>query len=122
MFNIAATGEWKHDPFSGDIDEDGNVWGRGTVDTKGSLFCIFTAFEELMKDGYTPDCDVYIGSGCTEEWSGDGAPKLAAYLEKQGVILSNFFLPHLNTALPPFIYGTYRRQVSYILYKSAQAA
>ena len=67
---VEATGTWKHEPFSGDIDEDGNVWGRGTVDTKGSLFCIFTALEELIAEGYEPDCDVYIGSSCTEEWSG----------------------------------------------------
>ncbi len=85
---VEATGVWEHEPFSGDIDEDGNVWGRGTVDTKGSLFCIFTAFEELIADGYEPECDVYIGSSCTEEWSGDGAPKTVEFLEKQGVKLA----------------------------------
>ena len=85
---VEATGEWEHEPFSGDIDEEGNVWGRGTVDTKGSLFCIFTALEELIADGYEPECDVYIGSSCTEEWSGDGAPKTVEFLEKQGVRLA----------------------------------
>ncbi len=85
---VEATGVWEHDAFSGDIDEDGNVWGRGTVDTKGSLFCIFTAFEELIADGYVPECDVYIGSSCTEEWSGDGAPKTVEFLEKRGVKLA----------------------------------
>ena len=40
---VEAKGDWKHEPFSGDIDEKGCVWGRGTVDTKGSLFCIFSA-------------------------------------------------------------------------------
>ena len=29
---VEATGEWKHEPFSGDNDEKGCVWGRGTVD------------------------------------------------------------------------------------------
>lgn len=85
---VEATGTWKHEPFSGDIDEDGNVWGRGTVDTKGSLFCIFTALEELILEGYVPECDVYIGSSCTEEWSGEGAPKTVEFLEKQGVKLA----------------------------------
>ena len=85
---VEANGEWKHEPFSGDIDEDGNVWGRGTVDTKASLFCIFTALEELIAEGYVPECDVYIGSSCTEEWSGDGAPKTVAYLQEKGVKLA----------------------------------
>lgn len=82
---VEATGKWSHEPFSGDIDADGNVWGRGTVDTKGSLFCIFTALEELIAEGYKPECDIYIGSSCTEEWSGPGAPATVAYLEEQGV-------------------------------------
>ncbi len=85
---VEATGVWEHDPFSGDIDEEGNVWGRGTVDTKGSLFCIFTALEELIADGYEPECDVYIGSSCTEEWSGNGAPMTVEFLEKQGIKLA----------------------------------
>ena len=85
---VEANGDWEHAPFSGEIDADGNVWGRGTVDTKGSLFCIFTALEELIADGYTPECDVYIGSSCTEEWSGDGAPKTVRYLQEQGVKLA----------------------------------
>ena len=85
---VEANGEWKHEPFSGEIDKDGNVWGRGAVDTKASLFCIFTALEELIDEGYTPECDVYIGSSCTEEWSGDGAPKTVAYLQEQGVKLA----------------------------------
>ena len=39
---VEASGEWKHEPFSGEI-ADGAVWGRGTVDTKGSLFCFLQA-------------------------------------------------------------------------------
>jgi len=85
---VEATGEWEHAPFSGDIDEDGNVWGRGTVDTKGSLFCIFMALEELITEGFCPECDVYIGSSCTEEWSGEGAPKTVQFLKEQGVKLA----------------------------------
>lgn len=76
---VEAGGVWEHEPFSGDIDEKGRVWGRGAVDTKGSLFCIFTAVEELISEGFQSECDVYIASSCTEEWSGDGAPLTAEY-------------------------------------------
>ena len=85
---VEATGEWKHEPFSGDIDDKGCVWGRGTVDTKGSLFCIMSAVEELIWEGYEPECDVYIASSCTEEISGEGGPLIAKYLKDQGVHLA----------------------------------
>lgn len=83
---VAAEGEWPHEPFSGDI-ADGAVWGRGTVDTKGSLFCIMQSVEELLENSWKPECDVYIASSCTEEWSGDGAPATAAWLKEHGVHL-----------------------------------
>ena len=82
---VEATGTWEHGAFSGDIDEKGRVWGRGTVDTKASLFCMLTAVEELIADGFEPECDVYIASSCTEEWSGEGAPETVKYLKEQGI-------------------------------------
>ena len=82
---VEANGKWEHEPFSGDIDEEGRVWGRGTVDTKASLFCILTAVEELIAEGFVPECDVYVASSCTEEWSGEGAPLTVQYLKEQGV-------------------------------------
>ena len=82
---VEAGGKWQHEPFSGEIDDEGRVWGRGTVDTKASLFCIFTALEELISSGFVPAGDVYIASSCTEEISGPGAPATVAYLKSQGV-------------------------------------
>lgn len=84
---VEASGEWEHPPFSGEI-ANGAVWGRGTVDTKASLFCFLTAVEELLAQGFTPDCDIYLASSCTEEWSGEGAPLTVQYLKEQGVHLS----------------------------------
>lgn len=85
---VEANGTWEHGAFSGDIDEKGRVWGRGAVDTKASLFCMLTAVEELIADGYEPECDVYLASSCTEEWSGEGAPETVKYLKEQGVKLA----------------------------------
>ena len=82
---VEAGGKWDHAPFSGDIDDTGRVWGRGTVDTKASLLCIFSALEELIAAGFVPVGDVYIASSCTEEISGPGAPDTVAYLKEQGV-------------------------------------
>lgn len=83
---VAAGGNWKYAPFSGEIAE-GRVWGRGTVDTKGSLYCIFQAVEELLEEDYKPSVDVYIASSCDEEVFGNGAVWAADTLEKRGVHL-----------------------------------
>ena len=85
---VEASGTWEHEAFSGDIDAEGNVWGRGTVDTKASLFCELMAVEELIKEGFVPECDVYIASSCTEEVGGEGAPMTVQYLKDQGVKLA----------------------------------
>lgn len=81
---VPAEGQWQHGPFSGDI-ENGLIWGRGTSDTKCSVMAFFQAVEELLSAGYVPENDVYLSSSCTEEWSGDGCPKLVNELKKRGV-------------------------------------
>ena len=83
---VPAEGTWSHAPFSGDI-ADGKVWGRGASDTKASLMAFFQAVEELLAAGYEPANDVYLSSSCTEEWAGDGAPKLVKELQRRGVEL-----------------------------------
>ena len=81
---VPAEGEWLHAPFSGDI-EGGKVWGRGASDTKCSVMAFFQAVEELLEQGYRPPQDVYLSCSCTEEWGGDGCPKLVQELERRGV-------------------------------------
>ncbi len=83
---VPAEGEWKHEPFSGDI-ADGKVWGRGAADTKCTVMAFFEAVEELLKEGYTPPVDVYLASSCTEEWAGDGAPTIVNELKRRDVEL-----------------------------------
>ena len=83
---VPAEGEWKHEPFSGDI-ADGKVWGRGAADTKCTVMAFFEAVEELLNEGYTPPVDVYLASSCTEEWAGDGAPTIVNELKRRGVEL-----------------------------------
>ncbi|MBQ6427849.1 MAG: M20/M25/M40 family metallo-hydrolase [Oscillospiraceae bacterium] len=81
---VPAEGVWQHEPFSGDI-ADGKVWGRGSSDTKCSVMAFFQAVEELLSEGYVPPQDVYLSSSCTEEWSGDGCPKLVEELKRRSV-------------------------------------
>lgn len=82
---VPADGVWRHAPFSGDLDENGILWGRGTADIKSGLFGFLQAAEELLCEGFTPEQDVYLASSCTEEIGGDGAPKLVRELKRRGV-------------------------------------
>ena len=81
---VPAEGTWKHEPFSGDI-ENGRIWGRGSADDKSSVMTFFQAVEELLAEGYTPEQDVYLSSSNTEEIGEEGCPKLVAELERRGV-------------------------------------
>lgn len=84
---VEASGHWTHAPFSGDI-ADGKLWGRGAGDTKCSVMAFYQAVEELLEQGYTPACDIYLGSSCTEEVGGDGAPKIVKWFKDHGVHLA----------------------------------
>ena len=81
---VPAEGVWEHEPFSGDI-ADGKVWGRGSADTKCSVMAFFQAVEELLKEGYVPEQDIYLSSSNTEEVGGPGCPWLVAELKRRGV-------------------------------------
>ena len=83
---VEAEGEWKYPAFSGEI-ANGCVWGRGTVDTKGSLCAFFEATESLLKEGFIPESDLYLASSIDEETMGVGAKKTVEYLENKGIKL-----------------------------------
>ena len=77
-------GDWKHPPFSGAV-ADGAVWGRGSIDDKGSLVTLFEGAEALAKTGFKPKRTVMIVSGEDEEVRGEGARAIAAYLKSHGI-------------------------------------
>ena len=81
---VEAGGTWKYPPFSGTIAE-GKVWGRGTLDTKGGLFGMLQAADELAAEGFVPGQDVYFESACTEETDGSGADRISQVLEQRGI-------------------------------------
>lgn len=85
---VEASGNWSHPPFAGEIC-DGKLWGRGTLDTKGSLWAMMQAAEEMITEGFIPDRDVYFESACNEETTGAGANAISAALKKRGI---EFFL------------------------------
>ncbi|MEG1986311.1 MAG: M20/M25/M40 family metallo-hydrolase [Clostridia bacterium] len=79
-----VNGDWDKPAFSGEIS-DGAVWGRGAVDTKGSLCAIFEAAESLLSEGYLPERDVYILSSSKEEIAGDDAVHMAKWFTENNI-------------------------------------
>jgi carboxypeptidase PM20D1 len=77
-------GEWKHPPFGGAIADDA-VWGRGSVDDKGSLVGIFEAVEALAASGFSPRRTVIVLSGHDEEAGGTGVRTVARSWRARGL-------------------------------------
>lgn len=81
---------WASPPFDpvivpgSDGDED-RIWGRGTLDDKGSLIALLEAMEARLAAGHVPGADVYLFSGANEETNGTGADAAVALLTERGV-------------------------------------
>lgn len=67
---------------------DTALGGRGTLDDKGSLACLLSAWQHLLSEDFHPEGDIYFAFGHDEELGGyEGARLMAAYLHNQGVRL-----------------------------------
>jgi carboxypeptidase PM20D1 len=86
---VSATDEgWSHPPFAAEVTGTGAeqlIWGRGTLDDKGSLVSILEAVEERVLNGHTPERDIYLSLGHDEETMGSGAHAIVDLLESRGI-------------------------------------
>jgi len=89
----ATPSEWKHPPFSGALI-DGEIWGRGALDMKGTAIVHLTVMRILQARGVKLSRDIVFLGLADEEEGGTGAqwivknrPKLlenADYLFNEG--------------------------------------
>ena len=83
----ASNDGWRVDAYSGDVI-DGNLYGRGCLDCKSTMYVELQAVEELLAEGFTPPCDVYLSYSINEETGGDGAAAAVRYLKEKGITLA----------------------------------
>ena len=75
---------WQKPAFAG-LVEDGVLWGRGTLDTKGTLNGVMQAAETLIGQGFVPQNDIYLAFSGNEETNGTGAPTIVKYFQEKGI-------------------------------------
>ena len=76
--------DWEKPAFEG-IIEDGVLWGRGSLDTKGTFNGVLSAADHLIGEGFTPQNDIYFAFSGGEEINGKGAVNIVDYFEENGI-------------------------------------
>ncbi len=78
---------WEKPAFEALIEE-GVMWGRGTLDTKVTFNGILSAAENLIKQGFQPENDIYFAFSGGEEVNGKGAENIVEYFRENKTELS----------------------------------
>lgn len=76
--------EWHYAPFAAEI-HDGNIYARGTVDTKCIITAVLDAMDILMEEGFAPERDIYFCTSNCEETSGETTPKMVQWFAEQNI-------------------------------------
>ncbi|KAK5576474.1 hypothetical protein RB653_007618 [Dictyostelium firmibasis] len=98
--------KWTHPPFAGIVDET-YIWGRGTMDDKGSVMAILESVEDLLRQGFKPQRSIYLAFGHDEELGGNtGAHNINKYFNKNQIGPFEYILDEgLPILLPPVFPG-----------------
>ncbi|WP_337843190.1 M20 family peptidase [Rheinheimera sp.] len=78
---------WSYAPFAGTLAE-GYIWGRGTMDDKGSAIAMLEAVSWLLRQEQQPGHDLYLALTHDEEiGSTKGSQAVANWFKQQGIQL-----------------------------------
>ena len=76
--------DWKYPAFEAEIHDE-CIWARGAIDTKCLIAGVFEALDRLVKDGFTPERDIYFASSNCEEVAGDTMPKIVEWFKNNNI-------------------------------------
>lgn len=103
----ADASHWTKPPFEALIEE-GVLWGRGTLDTKGTFTAILESANRLIGNGFLPEGDIYLAFSGEEETHGPSADDIVNYLTERG-ITPDFVLDEGGAVIEPLSPITDRR-------------
>ncbi|MEU5875665.1 M20/M25/M40 family metallo-hydrolase [Glycomyces sp. NPDC047369] len=63
----AAAADWSVDPFGGEVDADGMLWGRGAIDMKGMDAMMLAAVRSWAREGVRPRRSIVFAFVADEE-------------------------------------------------------
>jgi acetylornithine deacetylase/succinyl-diaminopimelate desuccinylase-like protein len=98
---LATPSEWRHDPWSGELD-DGFVWGRGALDMKSQTAAEVVAAIKLAQSGWRPERgDLLVIAVVDEETGGaEGAQWICS--ERPDLVRCDYLLNEGAGAVLPF--------------------
>ena len=76
--------KWQKPPYSA-VRENGEIWGRGTLDTKGTLCAVLEAAETLLAQGFVPNNDIYFSFGGDEETDSTDTETIVDVMKSRGI-------------------------------------
>lgn len=82
-------GSWTRHPFSGHVDEDGMIWGRGAVDMKSGVAAFAAAAIDFV--AHTPPADgaiIITVTGDEEGPANDGTVAILDWMAREGEAMS----------------------------------
>ena len=103
----ASADEWTRPPFAAEMD-GGRIYGRGTLDTKSTLWAIAEAADNALASGWRPENDLYLSFGGEEETHGETTANIVKYLKSKGVRPA-FVLDEGGAVIPEGVPGFHKK-------------
>ena len=85
---VGDAAAWTHPPFSGHLDADGVIWGRGATDMKSGVAAFVAAAVDFVRDTPPDGALILTITGDEEGEATDGTTALLDWMAQQGEAMS----------------------------------